>query len=87
MTTSIYLDNNATTRPLEAVNEIMQSTMSQQWGNPSSIHRIGQEARQLVDLAREQVAKLIKMELLDHILTIFEAEPLNRTKSSSWSII
>ncbi|HJN71739.1 MAG: cysteine desulfurase [Phycisphaerae bacterium] len=59
MTTSIYLDNNATTRPLEAVNEIMQSTMSQQWGNPSSIHRIGQEARQLVDLAREQVAKLI----------------------------
>jgi cysteine desulfurase len=29
------------------------------WGNPSSIHRIGQEARQQVDLAREEVAKLI----------------------------
>ena len=29
------------------------------WGNPSSIHRIGQEARHKVDLAREQVADLI----------------------------
>jgi cysteine desulfurase len=59
MTTSIYLDNNATTKPLDAVNKIVLETMEVQWGNPSSIHRIGQEARQLVDLAREQVAKLI----------------------------
>ncbi len=59
MTTNIYLDNNATTKPLDAVNEIVHETMGVQWGNPSSIHRIGQEARQLVDLAREQVAKLI----------------------------
>jgi len=59
MTTSIYLDNNATTKPIDAVNKIVHETMGVQWGNPSSIHRIGQEARQLVDLAREQVAKLI----------------------------
>ncbi|MDP7008568.1 MAG: cysteine desulfurase family protein [Phycisphaerales bacterium] len=60
MTSStIYLDNNATTKPLESVDEIVQSTMQLHWGNPSSIHRIGQEARQLVDLAREQVANLI----------------------------
>ena len=57
--TSIYLDNNATTKPLNAVNEVVHETMCVQWGNPSSIHRVGQEARQLVDLAREQVAKLI----------------------------
>lgn len=56
---SIYLDNNATTRPIPEVNDAVQSIMEVQWGNPSSIHRIGQEARQRVDLAREQVAKLI----------------------------
>ena len=58
-TTSIYLDNNATTQPSELVNEIVQSTMKVHWGNPSSIHRVGQEARQIVDLAREHVANLI----------------------------
>jgi cysteine desulfurase len=58
-TTSIYLDNNATTQPSESVNEIVQSTMKVHWGNPSSIHRVGQEARQIVDLAREHVANLI----------------------------
>ena len=56
---SIYLDNNATTRPIPEVNDAVQSIMEVQWGNPSSIHRIGQEARQQVDLARESVAKLI----------------------------
>ena len=56
---SIYLDNNATTQPIPEVNDAVRSTMEVQWGNPSSIHRIGQEARQRVDLAREQVAKLI----------------------------
>jgi len=35
------------------------SAMETLWGNPSSIHRIGQEARHKVDLAREEVAKLI----------------------------
>ncbi len=55
----IYLDNNATTKPLTEVNEVVLSAMNENWGNPSSIHRIGQEARRQVDLARESVAKLI----------------------------
>ncbi|MGY8753308.1 MAG: aminotransferase class V-fold PLP-dependent enzyme, partial [Phycisphaerales bacterium] len=55
----IYLDNNATTQPLQAVNNAVMEAMETLWGNPSSIHRIGQEARQQVDLAREEVAKLI----------------------------
>jgi cysteine desulfurase len=57
--TSIYLDNNATTQPMDLVNEVVQTAMRVQWGNPSSIHRVGQEARQIVDLAREQIANLI----------------------------
>ena len=55
----IYLDNNATTQPLPSVTKAVMSAMETLWGNPSSIHRIGQEARHKVDLAREEVAKLI----------------------------
>ena len=59
MTNTIYLDNNATTAPLPSVNDAVQFAMETLWGNPSSIHRVGQEARHRVDLARESVAKLI----------------------------
>ena len=55
----IYLDNNATTKPLQEVTDVVLFAMNENWGNPSSIHRIGQEARHQVDLARESVAKLI----------------------------
>ena len=57
--TRIYLDNNATTQPLPTVTEAVMLALETLWGNPSSIHRIGQEARHKVDLAREQVADLI----------------------------
>ena len=55
----IYLDNNATTQPSTEVTSAVMAAMSNQWGNPSSIHRKGQEARHQVDLARDSVAKLI----------------------------
>ncbi len=59
MKNTFYLDNNATTAPLPSVNEAVQRAMESLWGNPSSIHRIGQEARYQVDIARESVAKLV----------------------------
>ncbi len=59
MNSPIYLDNNATTAPLPSVNDAVGLAMETLWGNPSSIHRIGQEARYRVDCARESVAKLI----------------------------
>ena len=55
----IYLDNNATTAPLPEVSIAVQTAMQTLWGNPSSIHRVGQEARHQVDLAREAVAALV----------------------------
>jgi len=55
----IYLDNNATTCPLPAVIDAVHEAMEVTWGNPSSIHRSGQEARRGVDLARASVAALI----------------------------
>jgi cysteine desulfurase len=55
----IYLDNNATTRPCaEAVAAILPF-LNEAYGNPSSVHRFGQRARQAVDEARGKVAGLI----------------------------
>jgi anaerobic selenocysteine-containing dehydrogenase len=55
----IYLDNNATTRVADAVRETMLPYLETVHGNPSSIHGVGRDAREAVDNARRQVAKLI----------------------------
>jgi len=55
----IYLDHNATTRPHPAVVEAMRTSLEEAWGNPSSLHAFGQEAKRLLDRARSQVAALI----------------------------
>lgn len=55
----IYLDNNATTRPSAAAASACAEMMSESWGNPSSLHRVGQAARRRVELARRSVAELI----------------------------
>ena len=54
-----YLDNNATTQPLPEVVAAVTDAMLRGWGNPSSVHRTGMEARRLVELARESVAQLV----------------------------
>ena len=55
----IYLDNNATTPVVEAVREAMLPYLGADYGNPSSIHTVGREARAAVEKARRQVASLI----------------------------
>ncbi len=55
----IYLDNNATTRMHTEVFDAMKPFLIGQFGNPSSVHRLGQEARQAVEQARYQVAALL----------------------------
>ena len=54
-----YFDNAATTRPYPEVLEAMTIVGSQNYANPSSIHSLGNKARQLIDQAREKVARLI----------------------------
>nr|WP_320131259.1 cysteine desulfurase family protein [uncultured Holophaga sp.] len=56
---SIYLDHNASTPPLPEVVEAMVHCLREGLGNPSSVHRFGQEARRRLDLARAQVAAMI----------------------------
>lgn len=52
----IYMDNAATTRVSKPVLEAMLPYLTEVYGNPSSIHSFGREARKALDRAREQVA-------------------------------
>lgn len=55
----VYLDHSATT-PLDSrVVEAMLPFLTGKFGNPSSVHSFGQEARAAVDRARREVAALI----------------------------
>lgn len=56
----IYLDNSATTRPYKRVVETVAEIMSRQYGNPSSLHRLGIEAEKVVKTARAHIAETIK---------------------------
>ncbi|HJV17782.1 MAG TPA: cysteine desulfurase family protein [Bacillales bacterium] len=55
----IYLDHAATTPMHEKVAKKMLEVMKVQFGNPSSIHSYGREARHLLDQSREILAKSI----------------------------
>ena len=51
----IYLDNSATTKQHPEVTKLMVACMEEDYGNPSSLHRMGLEAEKLVKRARRQV--------------------------------
>ncbi len=59
MMTPIYLDHNASTPLHPAVQAAMQSLLSRPFGNPSSDHWASQGAKQVLERARAQVARLI----------------------------
>jgi cysteine desulfurase len=55
----VYLDNSATTPADPRVVEAMLPFLTEKFGNPSSVHFYGQEARAAVDRARREVAALV----------------------------
>ncbi len=55
----IYLDNNATTAPAPEVIAEMNRYLTEFYGNPSSVHRFGQESRRAIDIARGRIGELI----------------------------
>ena len=56
MRRTIYFDYNATTPLDSAVREAMLPFLGEIWGNPSSIHHVGRQARALLDDARDRAA-------------------------------
>jgi cysteine desulfurase len=59
---NVYFDNSATTKTDERVIEAMMPYITENYGNPSSIYKIGRENRKAVEEAREQVAKALNCE-------------------------
>jgi cysteine desulfurase len=73
----VYLDNNATTRPDAAVVAEMQRVLQSEYGNPSSLHRLGQSARHTLDQARQRVASLVGAAPSEIIFTSGGTESIN----------
>lgn len=54
-----YLDNAATTKPSEGAVTVITKILEEAYGNPSSLHRKGQEAEKYMISARRQLAKIL----------------------------
>ncbi|VLO56761.1 class-V aminotransferase [Streptococcus pneumoniae] len=55
----IYFDNSATTKPYPEALETYVQVASKILGNPSSLHRLGDQATRILDASRQQIADLI----------------------------
>ena len=77
---NIYLDNSATTQVDPEVAKVMTEYMVEKYGNPSSIHLYGQQAKYALDDAREKVAKVINAGIKDIYFTS------GGTEADNWGI-
>ena len=58
-----YLDNSATTKPCKRACEAALRTMENDFGNPSSLHKKGFDAMQILESARGVIAKSLGVDL------------------------
>jgi cysteine desulfurase len=65
----IYLDNAATTAVAPEVRQVMDGVYDKYFGNPSSIHSFGQEAKKIVDEGRMVVSRFVGCEPEEIIFT------------------
>ena len=57
-----YFDNSATTKPCDEAVKAVMAAMTEAWGNPSALHRLGTEAHRRVEGARLSVARALGAE-------------------------
>jgi cysteine desulfurase len=65
----VYLDHNATTPVAPSVADRMDQAVRAAWGNASSVHHFGQQAKAVVDEARADVAALLSAEASEVVFT------------------
>ncbi len=58
---NIYLDNSATTKPRRSVIDAMINMMEEEYGNPSSLHRMGFDAEKRVEASRKTIADFLNV--------------------------
>ena len=76
-----YLDNSATTRVCEAAAKAAYETMTSIYGNPSSTHTKGREAKKLLDSSRAQAAAAIGCKPAELVFTSCGSE------SDNWALL
>ncbi len=76
-----YLDNSATTRVCPEAAEAALKAMTETYGNPSSTHTKGREAKQMLDKSRRQVADALGCTVQELVFTSCGSE------SDNWAIL
>ena len=83
---SIYLDHAATTPLRREALDAMLPLLTEEYGNPSSVHEPGRRARAALDEAREQVARALSAESREIIFTSGGTESINLAlKGIAWA--
>ena len=80
---SIYADHAATTAMSEAAIEAMTRCMREEYGNPSSLYRIGQHAKETLEKAREEIAAVIGAQAREIFFTSGGSEADNQAIRSA----
>src|ERR1035441_6389133 len=74
---TVYFDYNATT-PLDSqIREAMLPFLGEVWGNPSSVHHVGRQARAQLDDARERAARVLGAKASEIVFTAGGTESAN----------
>lgn len=80
MSKFVYADNAATTPVSREVIEAMEPAFTTVWGNPSSQHQVGYAAKELLDGARERIAKVFNCKAGEIYFTA------SGTEADNWAI-
>ncbi|ACM60808.1 cysteine desulfurase [Caldicellulosiruptor bescii] len=76
----IYFDHAATTPLKKEVLDEMMPYLTDQYGNPSTIYKLGREAKKAIELARERVAKALNADIQEIYFTS------GGTESDNWAL-
>jgi cysteine desulfurase len=74
---TVYFDYNATTPLDPQIREAMLPFLGEVWGNPSSVHHVGRQARAQLDDARERTAKVLGAKPSEIVFTAGGTESAN----------
>ncbi len=83
---TVYADNAATTKTSKTAVAAMVDCMEKYWGNPSSLHTVGQEAAEVLVDARERAAKILGCEPREIYFTSGGSEADNQAIISAATI-
>jgi cysteine desulfurase len=75
--TTIYLDNNGTTKIYNESLELMEYIYKHYYGNPSGIYKLGSQSKKLLEISRNRLAKMLKCEPSEIFFTCGATESNN----------